>query len=378
MTIPDHEQNVSNLFLLREGATSDTASVSRVDAYTLQYFSYVDRTRSRWSGVFGNGESFDYSDTDLIRSPANGGIVVNISGDGFIDGSVNAGPQTLQTKYRCRISSSQGSVVSIASAAINRSLISCLTPAWPFEILPSVIPELSVESTAFSLFQCEMRQNVRLEFIPVIETILESTAPNVNSSVIIQGYGFDPFILFYCTFARRSDVLPYLAPEELHESKTVPGWPNHDGTAIKCENVDWGSDYRSRLVDVVLEDEVNGVLHAGKDIFTMPLQVEIISTWKSVSPASTFVHDNAEVTVSAHGLDATLPSETRELAASSSGAPRYSTPDLAANESSGIMFNIETNRGIFLDAIEIQTRQTPDSPRCSVYRIFLPRCTTQL
>jgi len=354
-TIPDEEQNVTGLVLERQDAsTNEPDQVHRKNTPVLQYLSYVDRVWSMWSGVLGNGEAFDYQNAAAMRAPTGGGTSIYLSGDGFIFGG--------GTDYKCRFTSSEGFVESTAAAAVNRTLVMCSVPAWTHPILPGDAPQVTLLRTSYFPLQSQMRQRANIEFVPIVESVRESSAPNTNNTVIILGKGFDRFILYYCTFEQTSGVFPYFSVEH----RSVGGWPISE-TEIQCDSVDWGSDYRSRSIIVVLEDETGAILHAGFNILTMPLEVVMIPLLVAVVPAEAYVMAQPLVTVFAHGLDGTLSSTSRELSDSVTSTLQHLDPDLSIDQSAGMLFNIQTTHAVILDAIDLKTRKLASNVKCAVF-----------
>ena len=353
-SIQDHEQNVSNVELQRKNATeSEPISVYRLSFAPVQYFSYVDRVWTSWRGVLVNGDPFDYSDGE-IRSPTSGGTTIYLSGDGFDDGG--------KIFYMCRFSGAEGSADSIAAVPVNRTLIKCLVPPWPFEVKPGEPIMLTILRNTSLPFEVELRQDAKIEFVPVVSSLLEPSAPNTNNSIIVQGRGFDRFILYSCVFEQRSSVAPYFPVES-----RVVGARTLSETEIQCDSVDWGSEFRSRNITVVVKDEAGALLHAAFNIFAMPLQVLMIPWFVRSVPAESYVFAEPRVTIFAHGLDGTLPSIARDLAHGDHRPLQHLDPDLNLNQSTGVVFNLQTRHGVLIDGIDLHTKKLSENTKCAVF-----------
>jgi hypothetical protein len=360
VSIQDHEQNVSSIDLQRKHP-SESEPISVHQQYSaplkyvayVQYVAYVDKIWTSWRGILVDGEPFEYS-TGEMRAPTSGGTPIYMSGDGFDDrGSV---------VYTCRFSGVKGSVDSIDVLPVNRTLIKFLVPPWPYEVVPGEMIELTLLRSANLPFKIELRQDAHVEVVPVVKSLLQMTAPNANNSVIIQGMGFDRFILYYCIFEQQSSVAPYFPVE-----RQVGYGFTLSETEIQCDSVDWGSEFRSRNISVIVEDEFGVILHAAFNVFAMPLQVLMVPWFLRSDPAESYVLAEPLVTIIAHGLDGTLPSIPRDLRHGHHGLLQHLHPDLQLNESTGLLFNLQTRHGVFIDAIDLHTRKLSENTKCSVF-----------
>jgi hypothetical protein len=360
VSIQGYEQNVSSIDLQRKHP-SESEPISVHQQYStllqyiayVQYVAYVDKVWTSWRGLLVDGKPFEYS-TGEMRVPTSGGTPIYMSGDGFDDrGSV---------LYTCRFSGVKGSVDSIAVVPVNRTLIKFLVPPWPYEVVPGETIELTLLRSANLPFKIELRQDAHVEFVPVVQSLLQMTAPNANNSVIIQGIGFDRYILYYCIFEQQSSVASYFPVER----QVVNGFTISE-TEIQCDSVDWGSEFRSRNISVIVKDEFGVILHAAFNVFAMPLQVLMVPWFLRSDPAESYVFAEPMVTIIAHGLDGTLPSIARDLTLGDHLLLQHLDPDLQLNESTGLLFNLQTRHGVFIDAIDLHTRKLAENTKCSVF-----------
>ena len=83
--------------------------------------------------------------------------------------------------------------------------------------------------------------------------------------------------------------------------------------------------------------------------------------------AESYVFAEPRVTIFAHGLDGTLPSIARDLAHGDHRPLQHLDPDLNLNQSTGVVFNLQTRHGVLIDGIDLHTKKLSENTKCAVF-----------